>query len=102
MYGVTFPIVYDSSPTVIVAAEIIMNRLIAWNHTYNFACWQPEPGTTVCRADSRKVGTHELGHAEGLGHTGISPAVMRQGATTYWKAQANDKSGIIAIYGAYP
>jgi len=102
VYGVTFNGISPSNPRQIVFSEIVMNRQIAWNHTFNFTCYQPEPGTTVCRADARKVSTHELGHAEGLGHTGISPAVMRQGAVTYWKPQTNDKSGIIAIYGAYP
>ncbi len=102
VYGVTFNSVLSSNPRQIAFSEIIMSRQIAWNHTYTFTCYQPEPGTTVCRADARKVSTHELGHAEGLGHTGISPAVMRTGAVTYWTPQANDKAGIVAIYGAYP
>ncbi len=92
-----------AAPYSIVGAEILFNRSIVWNHNYDFSVIStPDPTVFIYRADARKVASHELGHAEGLGHTGISPAVMRQGATTYWKPQANDKSGIIAIYGAYP
>lgn len=77
---------YTASPYRIYGADVLVNTLINWN----------------CHGDARKVTTHELGHAEGLGHTGISPAVMRSGATTYWKPQANDELGLQKIYGAYP
>lgn len=91
--------VSSSNPRRIVFTDMVFNRNISWNNTYNFTV---PPYPTPCHADARKVATHEFGHVEGLGHTGISPAIMRQGAVTYWWAQPNDQSGIVAIYGAYP
>ena len=74
--------------------------LIQWNTNHTWITNAAKAWN--CKGDARKVMTHELGHAHGLGHTGISPAVMRTGATTYWKPQANDKLGLQEIYGAYP
>ena len=101
VYAATTVSYQAASPHRIVAADMNFNREVSWNHSLDFSSYVEE-GVTYYRADSRKVAVHELGHSEGLGHTGISPAVMRQGATTYWQAQANDKTGIISVYGAYP
>lgn len=74
-------------------ATMVFNSLVTWNRSYTY-------GTYV--ADARKVAMHEMGHVEALGHTGISPAVMRTGALNYSVPQYNDRIGIVAIYGAYP
>ncbi len=85
----------DSNTNKIYRADVFLNVDILWNTTYTFGC------DSVCHADARKVMTHELGHAEALGHTSFT-AVMKQGATTYWKPRTNDIDGLQAIYGAYP
>lgn len=74
-------------------ATIVFNSLVTWNRSYTYGTYT---------ADARKVAMHEMGHAEALGHTGISPAIMRQGALNYSIPQYNDRLGIVAIYGAYP
>ena len=74
-------------------ATMVFSNLVTWNRTYTYGAYV---------ADARKVAMHEMGHVEALGHTGISPAVMRQGALSYSVPQPNDVTGIIAIYGAYP
>ncbi len=67
---------------------------ISWNNTLTFSATQ---------ADGRKVATHETGHFEGLGHTGHSPAVMRQGAVTYYALQSDDINGLESFYtGSIP
>jgi predicted Zn-dependent protease len=54
-------------------------------------------------ADGIKVATHEAGHLLGLGHTGHSPAIMRQGQVSYESAQPDDFNGLWSIYpGYYP
>lgn len=62
---------------------------ISWNNTLTFSDTQ---------ADGRKVATHETGHMEGLGHTGHSPAIMRQGAVTYYALQSDDITGLETQY----
>lgn len=63
---------------------------ITWNHSLTCA------GTNC---DDRAVLSHEFGHEEGLGHTGITQSVM---GGVHYNPQANDKAGIVSIYGAYP
>jgi predicted Zn-dependent protease len=73
---------------------VYFNTRITWNNSLNFS------STT---ADGRKVATHETGHLLGLGHTGHTPAIMRQGGTTYYSVQPDDLSGLQSIYpGYYP
>lgn len=87
-------------PYRIHGADVYINTLINWNTTHTWVTGQAK--AWQCYGDARKVMTHELGHVQGPGHTGVSPAVMRSGATTYWKPQANDDLGLQEIYGAYP
>lgn len=91
----------DDSPYRIYNSEVHLNSTISWNDSLAFGVINTSDGP-ICRADARKVMTHEIGHAQGLGHTGVDPAVMRQGGTTYWRPQPNDKDGLQAIYGAAP
>lgn len=102
IYAGTTDSYQGSQPYHITHADIEFNSNVAWNRLLDFSVTYPEPGTTLYHADARKVANHEMGHAEGLGHTGINPAIMRQGATTYYHVQSNDAAGIVAVYGAYP
>jgi len=48
-----------------------------------------------------------MGHAQGLAHVsdatiGTRQAIMRQGPVFYSDVQADDRDGIIDIYGACP
>ena len=42
---------------------------------------------------------HEVGHTQGLGHTGYVQSVI---GGDYYLLQANDVEGLQHIYGAYP
>jgi len=79
----------SASPHRLVSATTRFNVEVTWNRSLTF---------DTTHADARKVATHELGHAEGLGHTNHSPAVMRSGATTYWQVQNDDLLGMQAAY----
>lgn len=72
---------------------VYLNENVTWNRTLTYG-----PGNLV--ADSRKVITHELGHAEALGHTSYT-AIMHQGDEQFYTVQHNDCLGIQAIYGSY-
>lgn len=65
------------------------NTWISWNNSLTFSATQ---------ADGRKVATHETGHMEGLGHTGHTPAIMHQGAATYYTLQSDDITGLETQY----
>lgn len=82
------------APAFFTDVRVRMNVNVTWNRSYVY-------GPLV--ADARAALSHEVGHGQGLGHTGISPAIMRATvASSYWRPQSNDVSGIRAIYGAYP
>lgn len=51
--------------------------------------------------DARTVVAHEMGHSEGLGHTGHSPALMMSGETCCYTLQGDDIAGLQAIYPGY-
>lgn len=87
----------------ISSADICFNSEIGWNHNLDFS-YRDTPEGFIQYADSRKVATHEMGHAEGLGHVSnsTSAAIIRQGTTSYYTVQNNDVIGMQEIYGAYP
>ena len=66
--------------------------------------WQDGPGTVSSGVDIQGVACHELGHALGLGHTGVNGSTM----TPYISGtgqpqrsiQSDDIAGLKAIYGA--
>lgn len=101
-YAVTGVSYQQTSPYRILACEMVFNSNIFWNHSMNYSSFQLPSGEMRYRADSRKVAVHEVGHCEGLGHSGLSNAIMKQGAVPFVTVQSNDRSGIIAVYGAYP
>lgn len=92
------------NPNRIDFSRIRFNKLIFWNRSLNFSCYDiPYYPYKHCSADARKVANHEMGHAQGLAHEGSgTTAIMRQGPLTYFYVQADDRDGIIDIYGAYP
>lgn len=100
-YGSTSTTYHSTSPYRIISCDTVFNTYISWNHSMDYSSFQLPSGETRYRADSRKVATHELGHCEGLGHTGFA-AIMKQGAVSFVTVQSNDIAGIIAVYGAYP
>lgn len=93
---------WNGTTTKLIRCDMVFGSAINWNRSLDFGTTVVN-GETIYKADARKVANHEMGHCEALGHTGVSSnAVMKQGALSYYHVQANDESGIIAIYGAYP
>jgi hypothetical protein len=93
---------WNGSTTKLIRCDTVFSTAIGWNRSLDFGTTVVN-GETIYKADARKVANHEMGHCEALGHTGVSSnAIMKQGGLSYYHVQANDKSGIIAIYGAYP
>lgn len=73
---------------------VYFSSAVTWNNSLQFS---------ATMADGRTVSTHETGHALGLGHTGHTPAIMRQGTVTYYSVQTDDLNGLQSIYpGYYP
>lgn len=101
LYGVADTLSRTDEPYRIYHSQIHLNSTISWNDDLRFGRIETIDGP-ICYADARKVMTHEMGHSQGLGHTGVDPAVMRQGRTDYWRPQANDRDGLRAMYGAAP
>lgn len=78
------------------------------NSAVNGWDWQDGPGNetdSTNRVDIQGVATHELGHALGLGHSGVASATMAPftppQSTTSWRSiEPDDVAGLHAIYGA--
>ena len=82
----------------LLETDITFNSNIEWN-VYS-GLWQSLPWAGV--NDFRRVATHELGHALGLGHEDvIVPAIMASHAGDIEIPQADDIAGVAAIYGAF-
>jgi hypothetical protein len=71
-------------------ADIVFNNNIQWS-IYN----TPATSNVV---DFRRVALHELGHALGLNHEQINPAIMRGLVSSTITLQADDINGANAIY----
>ncbi len=75
---------------------------------YNWTSQGEDPGGVGCASEIYVEGVmvHEVGHALGLGHTGVAGATMASSvsycnnnpATT----EADDESGLVALYGSAP
>lgn len=100
-YGRTYTFELSSDVHKIISFQTIMNAAVRFDHTLDFhSTTTPDPTCPIISwADSRKVMTHEEGHGLALGHTG-AVAIMKQGETTYFTVQADDNTGLQAIYGA--
>ncbi len=66
--------------------------------------WRASTGSVSSSyVDLEQVVTHEFGHCAGLDHSGSSNSVMypsyRGGSTTYRTLTADDKAGLVAMYG---
>lgn len=93
----------------IVYSRIEFNTQIEWNFNYDYTCRFVAGGNEVCKADAHKVVRHEFGHSQGLAHVNpvsvsgvLAIMVQHDPITNYHSLQADDRSGIISIYGAYP
>lgn len=82
-----------------VSITIEHDSYVTWNTNmqFNFNCGS---GATY---DAYVVVAHEMGHSEGLGHTGFSPTLMKSGETCCRTLQSNDIAGLQHIYpGHWP
>jgi hypothetical protein len=79
----------------ITGADVEFNTLVYWNASLD---WYHSGA--VYHADARATAAHETGHVEGLGHTGITSAIMHWDLDgfTFYTPQSNDISGIRAVY----
>jgi hypothetical protein len=91
----------SSLPEVMLHRIIQLNSAVTWDHHCGSAgCNTDSPGFGC---DARICISHELGHAEGLGHCGIDFGVMCHTnatvhGTAFWTPQPQDVLGIKTIY----
>lgn len=81
-----------------VPITIEHDSTLRWNTNmqFNFSC---SPGSATY--DASVVVAHEMGHSEGLGHTGHSPTLMMSGETCCRTLQNDDIHGLKYIYPGY-
>ncbi|HEY0962926.1 MAG TPA: matrixin family metalloprotease [Pseudomonadales bacterium] len=70
---------------------------IIFNSNYQ---WDVYTGNPQQRIDFRRVALHELGHAIGLDHSSATASIMAPNYGQVHTLQADDISGVNAIYGA--
>lgn len=70
------------------------NNTVTFNSTLTYS----DPGVLPVVADGRKVATHEVGHAECLGHTARTDAVMKQGKVLFYQPNTDDINAMRSIY----
>jgi len=65
--------------------------------------WGVHDSTTNVPYDFRRIAVHELGHALGLGHETVNPAIMQPSySLNIMVPQVDDVNGEVALYGPLP
>jgi hypothetical protein len=90
-------------PEIMLHRTIMMGSAVTWDHhcaAADSGCNTSGPGFSC---DSRVCMSHELGHAEGLGHCGFDFGVMCQvnntvHGTAFWHPQAQEVLGLKTLY----
>lgn len=88
---------FTLSPAHTFEADIVYN-------SSNFA-WGVHDQSQSERSDIdfRRVTVHELGHALGMAHSSVSPAIMEPVySNTILSLKTDDVNGLVALYGALP
>lgn len=73
----------------LVQTDIVFNANVLWD-VYE--------GPRQSRFDFGRVALHELGHALGLDHEAVQPAIMARTITNLYSLQADDIAGVNALY----
>jgi len=77
--------------TELVDSDVVFNA--------NFT-WSVHSNEKINPVDFRRVAVHELGHALGLGHESVNPAIMHPSYSfTTLSPQQDDIAGLLNIYG---
>ena len=87
---ITWSSLSNGVPTTIVQSGIVFNSNEAWN-VYS----GPLDPDVV---DFRRVAVHELGHALGLGHENVIPAIMNPFVSNIEGPLQDDINGVIVLY----
>lgn len=83
-------------PPRLVKADIVINS----NKSFDVYNGSPiQPGKIFTSVDFRRVALHELGHALGLDHTTVSPAIMQATINNNDQLRQDDIDGVNALYG---
>ncbi len=92
--AVTFTSFFAAVPPATVGTAVESN--IIFNSGKS---WGVYSGTSGTGFDFRRVAVHEMGHALGLDHSGVFPAIMLPNIGGTEIPQADDIAGVAAIYG---